>query len=135
MTAGFAKLSPEVRRIAEQLSGEPLVPLHVLAGELAEYTGELDRHARVEEFYEIDKARSAATLCHKLLAAMPESPNEEQHRLVQLAINYFVLAEDAQDDNHSMAGFDDDLQVVTAVVQELGFDHMLAEIDGTTDTD
>jgi hypothetical protein len=36
-----------------------------------------------------------------------------------------VLAEDAHDDNHSLAGFEDDLQVVTAVVRSLGMDHLL----------
>jgi hypothetical protein len=47
--------------------------------------------------------------------------------LTQLAINYFALAEDAQDDNHSMAGFEDDLQVVTAVMHELDLEHLLQE--------
>jgi len=42
-------------------------------------------------------------------------------------VNYFVLAEDAQDDNHSIAGFEDDLEVVTAVIRELGCDHLLED--------
>ncbi len=53
--------------------------------------------------------------------------DERQHQLTQLAINYFVLAEDAQDDSYSLAGFEDDLQVVTAVIYELDLSHLLEE--------
>jgi uncharacterized membrane protein YkvA (DUF1232 family) len=127
MSPGLSKLSPKIRRIVDQLRGEALVPLHVLAGELAGYTNELDKHVGNTEFYDLDTARRAATLCHKLLAALPEKPDEEQHRLVQLAINYFVLAEDANDDNHSLIGFDDDLQVVVAAIEDIGFSHLLQD--------
>ena len=97
----------------------------MLANELAGYTNELTNQAHNAEFFDLETAQRAATLCHKLLAALPEEPSEDQHRLTQLAINYFVLAEDAEDDNHSLIGFDDDLQVVVAVIEELGFHHLL----------
>jgi len=99
----------------------------VLAHELVEYTNQLEGHAQNTEFFDLDTAKRTASLCHKLLAALPEEPDEEQHRLVQLAINYFVLAEDAEDDNHSLIGFDDDLQVVVAVIEELKFGHLLED--------
>ncbi len=50
-----------------------------------------------------------------------------QHQLTLLAINYFVLAEDAQDDNYSLAGFEDDLQVVTVFIHELDLSHLLED--------
>lgn len=99
--------------------------MNILAGELTAYTQELQRQAQKTEFYDLKSALRAATLCHRLLAALPAEPSDDQHRLAQLAINYFVLAEDAEDDNHSMIGFDDDLQVVEAVVAELGFVDLL----------
>jgi len=80
MSPGLSKLSPEICRIVDQLRGEALVPLHVLAGELAGYTNELDKHVGNAEFYDLDTALRAATLCHKLLAALPEEPDKEQHR-------------------------------------------------------
>lgn len=101
------------------------MPLPVLAHELTGYTNTLADQAQHTEFLDLETAQQAATLCHKLLAALPEDPGEEQHRLAQLAINYFVLAEDAEDDNHSLIGFDDDLQVVVAVIEELGFQHLM----------
>jgi uncharacterized membrane protein YkvA (DUF1232 family) len=123
----LSQLSLDVCRILDRLREEALVPLNVLAGELTTYTSELERQARTIEFYDFEAAKRAATLCHKLLAALPEEPSKQQHRLVQLAISYFVLAEDAQDDNYSLVGFDDDLKVIEAVIAELGLDHLLRD--------
>ena len=123
----FSQLEPNTRRIAEQLAGEALVSVPVLSDELQQYVEELDAHSSSAEFVDHDVARRIATLCWKLLDALPAEPDERQHRLTQLAINYFVLAEDAQDDNYSLAGFEDDLQVVTAVIHELGLGHLLED--------
>ena len=79
------------------------------------------------EFVDYDVAKRIAALCWKLLEALPDDPDEREHQLTQLAINYFVLAEDAQDDNYSLAGFEDALEVVTAVVKELGLAHLLED--------
>ena len=123
----FPQLEPKTRRVAEQLAGEALVSVQVLSDELQEYVEELDSHSSNGGFFDHDVAKRIATLCWKLLDALPAEPDERQHRLTQLAINYFVLAEDAQDDNHSMAGFEDDLQVVTAVIHELDLKYLLEE--------
>lgn len=124
----YSQFDPKVSRIVEQLAGEALVPVQVLADELQQYVVELETHSTNAGFFDDGTAKRTAALCWKLLAALPEEPDERQHRLTQLAINYFVLAEDAQDDNYSMAGFDDDLAVVVAVINELGFAHLLEEV-------
>ena len=121
----FSQLDPKTRRVAEQVAGEALVSISVLADELRQYIKELDSHHANAEFVDYDVAKRIGSLCWRLLAALPDEPDERQHRLTQLAINYFVLAEDAQDDNYSLAGFEDDLEVVTAVINELGLSHLL----------
>lgn len=123
----FAQFDPKTRRIAEQLAGEALVSVKVLADELQQYVEELDSYNANAEFVDYDVAKRIAALCWKLLEALPDDPDEREHQLTQLAINYFVLAEDAQDDNYSLAGFEDDLEVVTAVVKELGLAHLLED--------
>jgi hypothetical protein len=123
----LSQFEPNTRRIVEQLAGEALVSVQVLSDELQQYVEELDAHPSNAEFVDHDVAARIAALCWKLLDALPTAPDERQHRLTQLAINYFVLAEDAQDDNHSLAGFEDDLKVVTAVIHELGLRHLLEE--------
>ena len=82
-------------------------------------------HSANAEFGEAGIAEKITTLCWKLISALPEQPDDRQHRLTQLAVNYFVLAEDGHDDKHSMIGFDDDLEVVSAVVRELGMGELL----------
>ena len=123
----FPQLEPKIRRIAEQIASEALVSVEVLSDELQQYVEELECHTSNAGFFDRDVASRIAALCWKLLDALPDEPDERQHRLTQLAINYFVLAEDAQDDNHSLAGFEDDLQVVTVVIHELGLSKLLEE--------
>ena len=121
----FSQFEPTTRRIAEQLFEETLVPVPVLSDELEQYVESLSSHAANAEFVDDGIAEKITTLCWKLIGALPENPDEHQHRLTQLAVNYFVLAEDGHDDKHSMIGFDDDLEVVSAVVRELGMTELL----------
>jgi uncharacterized membrane protein YkvA (DUF1232 family) len=123
----YSQFDSATRRIVEQLNEESLVPVQVLSDELQEYVEELDKHSSNAEFVDAAIAKRITSLCWKLLDAMPAEPDERQHRLTQLAINYFVLAEDGHDDNHSLIGFDDDLQVVEAVIKELGLTELLEE--------
>jgi hypothetical protein len=123
----FSQFDPKISRIVEQLAGEALVPVSVLTDELQQYVEELEGHSSNAGFFDDGTAKRIAALCWKLIDALPPEPDERQHRLTQLAINYFVLAEDAQDDNHSMAGFEDDLEVVVAVINELRLGHLLNE--------
>ena len=121
----FSQFEPTTRRIAEQLFEESLVPVSVLSDELQQYVQSLRSGTASEEFGDEGLAKTLITHCWKLLGALPENPDERQHRLTQLAINYFVLAEDAHDDKHSLAGLDDDLAVVEAVIKELGLTELL----------
>jgi len=123
----FSQFEANTRPVAEQLAGEALVSEKVLSDELQQYVKELEHHSSNGEFFDHDTAGRIAALCWKLLDALPAEPNERQHRLTQLAINYLVLAEDAQDDNYSLVGFEDNLQVVTAVIHVLDFGHLLEE--------
>jgi uncharacterized membrane protein YkvA (DUF1232 family) len=127
MEIQFSQFDSETRRIVEQLSEESLVPVNVLSDELQQYDAELEIHSSNAGMFDAGIAKRISSLCWQLLEALPPKPDERQHRLTQLAINYFVLAEDAHDDNHSLMGFEDDLQVVTAVINELGLDHLLTE--------
>ncbi len=123
----YSQFDAATRRIVAQLNEESLVPVQVLSDELQEYVVELDAHPSNGGLFDKGLARRITSLCWKLLDALPAEPDERQHRLTQLAINYFVLAEDGHDDNHSLIGFDDDLQVVVAVIKALELHDLLEE--------
>ena len=123
----FSQFEPTTRRIAEQLFEETLVPVPVLSDELEQYVESLTAHAANAEFVDDGIAEKITTLCWKLIGAMPEQPDERQHRLTQLAVTSFVLAADGHADQPSMIGVDADLEVVSAVVRELGMGEWLDE--------
>jgi len=122
----FSSLSPDIRRILDQLNGEDLVSPQVLADELETYVDNIVDSAHTE-FFDLETSHRVTRLCKRLLEALPDHPDEKQHRLTQLAISYFVLEEDAEDDNESLIGFDDDLQVAIAAIEELGLHQLLNE--------
>ena len=125
----FSSLSPDIRRILDQLNREHLVSPQVLANELETYVKDIVDSSHIE-FFDLETSHRVTRLCRRLLEALPDHPEEKQHRLTQLAICYFVLEEDAEDDNDSLIGFDDDLQVVSAVIEELGL-HDLLSVEST----
>ena len=122
-------LGQEIQRIIEQLSQEVLISPRVLADELETYVQGI-RNTTHSEFFDLQTANRVTVLCRRLLDALPADTSERQHRLTQLAIRYFVLEEDAEDDNDSLIGFDDDLQVAITVIEELGL-HDLLSVEST----
>lgn len=120
----FCHLGPETQRIVEQLGQEERVPPRILADELESYALRLGSIAH-REFFDLETAKRVTELCRGLLKALPVDPGERQHHLTQIAVSYFVLEEDAEDDNDSLIGFDDDLQVAVAVIKALGLDELL----------
>ena len=125
----LSNLGQDIQRIVEQLSQEELTSPQVLADELETYVQDIRNTSR-SEFFDLQTANRVTVLCRRLLDALPADPPERQHRLTQLAIRYFVLEEDAEDDNDSLIGFDDDLQVAITVIEELGL-HDLLGVEST----
>jgi hypothetical protein len=130
MNKGIEGLGQDVQRIVEQLTQGKLIPPRVLSDKLETYVQGI-RNNTHSEFFDLQTANRVTVLCRGLLNALPADPSERQHRLTQLAIHYFVLEEDAEDDNDSLIGFDDDLQVAIAVIEELG----LHDLPGMESTD
>ena len=120
----FPNLGQDIQQIVEQLSQEELISPRVLADDLETYVRDIYNNAH-SEFFDLQTANRVAELCRSLLDALPADPSEKQHRFTQLAISYFVLEEDAEDDNDSLIGFDDDLDVAIAVIEELGLHDLL----------
>ncbi|MGE0489971.1 MAG: hypothetical protein AB7S38_12265 [Vulcanimicrobiota bacterium] len=101
----FARYLESVPRSRASL--ERAVKAHLTEVNLASETNEL-----------LDLA-TARKLAQGLLTLLERS-QDEQLRLVQGAILYFVEDEDAESDFASAVGFDDDVEVFNAVCHQLG---------------
>lgn len=77
-------------------------------------------------------ARLADALAEASLALLEhlddEGCSDEHRRLIQAAVRYFVLEEDADGDFSSPSGFDDDAAVMNAVARHLGREDLLVAV-------
>jgi len=73
-----------------------------------------------EEVMDGRLGKELAEASEQLLYRFPDEDSEDGQLLIQAAIRYFVLNEDAEGDMDSLVGFDDDAQVFNVVVEELG---------------
>ncbi len=113
-------LPPDTSALMRDLLAEDPIPVDRLRAELAEHLAQLTDHASRQEFIDLDTAALLNSVCHKLLDRLTEASPEDHRRMVQAAVRYFILDEDAESDLHSPIGFDDDAQVVEAVAAAVG---------------
>jgi uncharacterized membrane protein YkvA (DUF1232 family) len=80
------------------------------------------------EFIDAAVGLSLASEAGALIDEAERRQDVETHRLVQAAVLYFVLDDDAEHDLHSVCGLDDDAAVLNAVARQLGRDDLVVEI-------
>ena len=85
------------------------------------YLEELRTRAARSEFLDLSTATQVARGCLELVRRLGESPEASRHRVVQAAVDYFTLEDDAEADS-SIVGFDDDLEVLLVTATVLGWD-------------
>jgi len=98
----------------------PFVPPARLQRELISYVEALQVRVAEHEFLDLELAQQLAEECEALLDLLNSGTSEQTHRLVQMAVRYFIDPHDAEDDADSPIGFDDDAEVIRAVAKELG---------------
>ena len=120
-----------VRRIGKQIPGSyvtaylngaqgPRRSIQDLEANIREYRASLRARAVESEFLDLETARRVAACCHALLVQLAGSPSPAHHRAVQAAVDYFLLEDDGEEDG-SIVGFDDDLEVVRVTAEVLGW--------------
>jgi len=114
-----ARLPGPVGRILARFLTSPVRPLEELKGVVAEYLDELRRKARSVEFLDVATAERALDGCLRLLDAERGTQDASRQRVVQAAVEYYLLRKDAEEDT-SIVGFDDDLQVIQVTAEVLG---------------
>jgi hypothetical protein len=91
---------------------------------VVEYLRLLQRQAQQVEFLDLETAERAARGCLHLISTAEHASDPARERAIQGAVEYFLRRADAEDDQ-SIVGFDDDLQVIRTTAEVLG--HPLEE--------
>jgi uncharacterized membrane protein YkvA (DUF1232 family) len=120
--ADLAGIPDASKELWNQLIAEDLKPVHELFTEVHEYQQAIQERSQWTES-KIDptlaNALSEATL--RLLGTLTERTPETTRRMVQAAVRYFVIEDDADGDLDSILGLDDDAEVLNAVLTKLGY--------------
>jgi len=106
-------------RLAELLE-DPPIPAEELLEQIEAYLGRIRQVVMQGAPLDVSAAERLATLSRHLVRQMGTLPGEAERRLVQAAVRYFVLEDDAEGDLVSILGLDDDDQVLQAVARHLG---------------
>jgi uncharacterized membrane protein YkvA (DUF1232 family) len=103
------------------LCAEELLPVHALFKEVRDYQQTIKQRSQWRDA-DVDPtlANTLAEASLRLLGTLKEGTPESTRRLVQAAVRYFVIEEDADSDLDSILGLDDDAEVLNAVLRKLG---------------
>jgi hypothetical protein len=117
------------RELWVQLCGEELRPVHELFREVRAYQQALAKRSHWhDDDFDPQLARGLADASLKLLGTLNEDTPEPTRRLVQAAVRYFVIEDDADSDLDSILGLDDDAEVLNAVLRRLGYQDWIVPI-------
>ena len=106
------------RALVQELLDEPLLSSVVLRGEVEAHLDLFRDAQRTNAQLDIRHAEALASRCHQLLDLVDNDAPEERRQLVQVAVRYFVIEDDGDDDVQT-GGLDDDEAVIAAVVDAL----------------
>ncbi len=112
-----------------QLIAEELRPVHELFKDVRDYQHALAKRSQwTDDDVDPALARGLAEASLRLLGTLSDDSPETTRRLIQAAVRYFIIEDDADSDLDSILGLDDDAEVVNAVLRHLGHDKWLIQI-------
>lgn len=114
----FEQLPPPVLALVGRLCREPTMSRNGLREELERFRLRVREAAQVDEFLDLALGMNLADRCERMLSDLDSLADSRLHPLIELAIRYLVLRDDAEGDVDSIIGFDDDRLVVEIVEAE-----------------
>lgn len=118
----------EARRLWGELQEEPLKDADALRADVLDYAKVIRERASEREFCDTSTAGKLVEVALDLLDLMAAMSHEER-RWCQAAIRYFVIEQDGEEDFSSVTGFDDDAEVMNAVLRRIGRTDWIIAID------
>jgi hypothetical protein len=115
----IAAMPASVAAIFKRLMREPRLSREEMRRRVTTYLVGIESLARQVDYIDVELVQSIANRCCRLIDGVDVRSSEEHRRLVQAAVLYFLVDEDAESDTSSLIGFDDDRLVVDAVWEEV----------------
>jgi uncharacterized membrane protein YkvA (DUF1232 family) len=127
--ADLAGVPDAARELWTKLVAEQLRPVHELFKEVKDYQQAIAQRSSMQDA-EVDPtlARELVSTSLRLLGTLNDETPESTRRLIQAAVRYFIIEEDADSDLDSILGLDDDAEVMNAVLKVLGHDRWIVDI-------
>ncbi len=116
------------RELWKKLVAEPLIPVHQLFADVRAYQQTIAKRARDDDDIDPKLGKALVDASLRLLGTLKEETPESTRRLVQAAVRYFVIEDDADSDLGSILGLDDDAEVINAVLTRLGHEDWLVAV-------
>lgn len=114
-----AGIPAEARDRFQELLHEPLMPPEVLLKEVDDCVGMVRRVVMEGAPLDVTFVEGLADRARAMVGRAGTDAPEADRRMVQAAVRYFVLSDDAEGDLVSLMGFDDDALVLDAVAAQL----------------
>ncbi|MEY4630032.1 MAG: hypothetical protein RIQ81_152 [Pseudomonadota bacterium] len=105
-----------------------------LRAELDAFPALLHQASAVNEFLDLDLAKSVHRTCLKLMAFCETSTNSQHVTFVLAAIHYFVNRLDGSPDFFGLDGFEDDAVVVNTVITDLAINLPTIQFSGSKES-
>ncbi len=122
------RLPQDSAEFFERLLSEPTLDAGDLWMMVRSHLVALREAEAAEEMMDSRLGKELAEASEQLLHRFADETNEDARLLIQAAVRYFVLNEDAEGDMDSLVGFDDDAEVFNVVVEELGHGDLAVSI-------
>lgn len=127
--ANLAGVPDAAKDLWAKLVAAELRPVHELFKEVRDYQHALAKRSQwTDDDVDPALARGLAEASLRMLGTLSDDTPESTRRLVQAAVRYFVIEDDADSDLDSILGLDDDAEVINAVLRHLGHDKWLVQI-------
>ena len=123
LTQEFLEAVPDtLRNAVEELLDQPQVSIVGLRRQVTEHTRSFEGPSESGEALDVELAQTIEHRCLDLLLEAERSDDLELRSLVQVVCEYYVFDADVEGDFDSVAGLDDDAEVINALLFALGRD-------------
>ena len=112
----------------QRLMAEALIPVHELFGQVKDYQKSIHQRSSDDEGVDPALAENLIRASMRLLGTLNDATPEATRQVIQAAVRYFVIEDDADSDLDSILGLDDDAEVVNAVLRHLGHDDWVVDV-------